>query len=208
MWGNIHAGPVAEIQAIAVDADAVNEGRNDGNQFLVIEWEPANVLDGYLFRLIVEGKTGRACRLFCLRYLLIEGWIVPATVIVAGSGKQIERETVIRVGNFRAPLNEAKLNLLFGSLVVICRLLGGLQVDLNTQCALPHVLQGACLLLRDKRTRIGKCYGWHSSTGVTGAAIRGIHRLPERFCHSGIIRNAGITLLIARHTGWNDRLRR
>src|SRR5579863_10350071 len=132
MRRNIHAGPVTEIEAIAVDADTVNVGGDDGGQFLVIEWEPANILDRYLFRLIIESQTSRACGLFCLRYLLVEDGIAPTTVIVAGSRKQIERETIVGIGNFSVPLDKAKLNLLSGSLVVIRRLLGGLQVNRNT----------------------------------------------------------------------------
>src|SRR5579863_8276614 len=106
----------------------------------MIDGKPANVLNGYLLRLIVELDTRRAGRLLRLYDRLVKGGIIPFAVVVTCRREQIQVQPVVWVGEVRAPLRKAKLYQVLGRIIVVRSQVFRVQINMNTQGILPHLL--------------------------------------------------------------------
>src|SRR5579875_1250466 len=93
--------------------------RNYSGEGLVVEREPANVGDRYLFGLAIEIKASGAVSLFCLLDEFVELAILPHSIVSWCGGKKIEGKRVVGIWKVCAPLLESKLDLVIGYLDII-----------------------------------------------------------------------------------------
>src|SRR5579884_1447640 len=107
---NVHIGPIAKIEALAIQGDTMYPGWNHSSHRLVINWQPANILNRDLFSLVIHGDARLTIQCFSLRDSMIERGIAPLTIIVSCVCGQIECQPVIRIGEVGSPLRKAKLN--------------------------------------------------------------------------------------------------
>src|SRR5438876_1512825 len=84
---------------------------NDSGELWMIQWQPADVLNGKLLGLIVEGEASVICCLLGLLHCLIKAGIAPLTMILARRCKSIWCQQSIGVWEIRAPLAKTKLDL-------------------------------------------------------------------------------------------------
>src|SRR5579875_207213 len=110
----VYLRPVAEVQTLAVERDAMYSGWNERSHRLMVEGKPTHIGDGDLLGFVIEGDTCLPCRLLRLRDGLVEGGIAPLPIIVGRTRCQIQRQPVIGVGEVRTPLSETELHLMIG----------------------------------------------------------------------------------------------
>ena len=115
----IHVGPIAKVEAIAVQGYPMEPGWDDRGHRLVIDWQPTNFPDGNLLCLIIQLDASIARILLRLADRLRKRRIVPLAAVVARVWQQVQCQPVIRIGKVRAPLGKAKLHLVIGCLCII-----------------------------------------------------------------------------------------
>ena len=54
MLQKIHARPITEVETVGIQGHPMHPGWNNRGQHLMIERKPANVLNSYLFRLVIQ----------------------------------------------------------------------------------------------------------------------------------------------------------
>src|SRR5437016_14503823 len=66
MLQKIHARPITEVETVGIQGHPMHPGWNNRGQHLMIERKPANVLNSYLFRLVIQRDPRITCRLIGL----------------------------------------------------------------------------------------------------------------------------------------------
>src|SRR5438132_411612 len=83
----IHIRPISEEEARTIQRHSMYPRWNNGSHCLMIEREPANSLNSYLLRLVIQLDTHITRRFFSLRDRLIKCRVAPVTVVIGSRGE-------------------------------------------------------------------------------------------------------------------------